>query len=81
MQVAIIKFRNDLKLFEKKIWNILKNIVLPFYLSTGHSFTQLGNKVYLFGGLANESEDPKNNIPRLFFHKIHNYNIVLLSNY
>ncbi|KAK3581239.1 hypothetical protein CHS0354_032957 [Potamilus streckersoni] len=30
----------------------------------GHSFTLLGNKVYLFGGLANDSEDPKNNIPR-----------------
>ena len=30
----------------------------------GHSFTMVGNKVYLFGGLANDSEDPKNNIPR-----------------
>ncbi|XP_063235836.1 host cell factor 1 [Bacillus rossius redtenbacheri] len=30
----------------------------------GHSFTLIGNRVYLFGGLANESEDPKNNIPR-----------------
>ncbi|KAL4225895.1 Host cell factor 2 [Mactra antiquata] len=30
----------------------------------GHSFTLLGNRVYLFGGLANDSEDPKNNIPR-----------------
>ncbi|RUS85108.1 hypothetical protein EGW08_007113, partial [Elysia chlorotica] len=30
----------------------------------GHSFTLLGNKGYLFGGLANDSEDPKNNIPR-----------------
>ena len=30
----------------------------------GHSFTLIGNKVYLFGGLANDSEDPKNNIPR-----------------
>lgn len=30
----------------------------------GHSFTLLGNKAYLFGGLANDSEDPKNNIPR-----------------
>lgn len=37
----------------------------------GHSFTLIGNKVYLFGGLANDSDDPKNNIPRyvgvLFF--------------
>ena len=30
----------------------------------GHSFNLIGNKVYLFGGLANDSEDPKNNIPR-----------------
>ncbi|XP_078677023.1 host cell factor 1-like isoform X4 [Branchiostoma floridae x Branchiostoma belcheri] len=30
----------------------------------GHSFTMCGTKVYLFGGLANDSEDPKNNIPR-----------------
>lgn len=30
----------------------------------GHSFTLIGNKVYLFGGLANDSEDPKNNIPK-----------------
>ncbi|OXU26297.1 hypothetical protein TSAR_001251 [Trichomalopsis sarcophagae] len=30
----------------------------------GHSFTLIGNKVFLFGGLANDSDDPKNNIPR-----------------
>ncbi|XP_050313887.1 host cell factor 1 [Anthonomus grandis grandis] len=30
----------------------------------GHSFTIVNNKVYLFGGLANDSEDPKNNVPR-----------------
>ncbi|XP_077429214.1 host cell factor 1a [Vanacampus margaritifer] len=30
----------------------------------GHSFSLVGNKCYLFGGLANDSEDPKNNIPR-----------------
>ncbi|XP_065158736.1 LOW QUALITY PROTEIN: host cell factor 1-like [Atheta coriaria] len=30
----------------------------------GHSFTLVNDKVYLFGGLENESEDPKNNIPR-----------------
>ncbi|CAK8697805.1 unnamed protein product [Clavelina lepadiformis] len=30
----------------------------------GHSFTLVGNKVYLFGGLANDSDDPKTNIPR-----------------
>lgn len=30
----------------------------------GHSFTLVNAKVYLFGGLANDSVDPKNNVPR-----------------
>lgn len=30
----------------------------------GHSFTIVNSKVYLFGGLANDSDDPKNNVPR-----------------
>ncbi|XP_072341083.1 host cell factor 1-like isoform X2 [Scyliorhinus torazame] len=30
----------------------------------GHTLCLIGNKCYLFGGLANDSEDPKNNIPR-----------------
>ncbi|CAJ1085680.1 host cell factor 1b isoform X3 [Xyrichtys novacula] len=30
----------------------------------GHSFSLIGTCCYLFGGLANDSEDPKNNIPR-----------------
>ncbi|XP_028810849.1 host cell factor 2-like [Denticeps clupeoides] len=30
----------------------------------GHSFTLCGNKCYLFGGLANDSEDPNGNVPR-----------------
>ncbi|XP_043069301.1 host cell factor isoform X2 [Drosophila bipectinata] len=30
----------------------------------GHSFTMVGEKIFLFGGLANESDDPKNNIPK-----------------
>ncbi|XP_067854482.1 host cell factor 1-like [Heptranchias perlo] len=30
----------------------------------GHCFSVIDNKCYLFGGLANDSEDPKNNIPR-----------------
>ncbi|XP_068611257.1 host cell factor 2 [Brachionichthys hirsutus] len=29
-----------------------------------HSFTLVGNKCYLFGGLANDSEDPNGNVPR-----------------
>jgi host cell factor len=30
----------------------------------GHSFTQIDNKIYLFGGLENESKDPKDNVPK-----------------
>ncbi|TRY69907.1 hypothetical protein DNTS_015363 [Danionella cerebrum] len=30
----------------------------------GHSFTLYANKCYLFGGMANDSEDPNGNIPR-----------------
>ncbi|XP_034019276.1 host cell factor 2 isoform X1 [Thalassophryne amazonica] len=30
----------------------------------GHSFTLVGNKCYLFGGMANDSEDPNRNVPR-----------------
>ncbi|KAL2102733.1 hypothetical protein ACEWY4_001901 [Coilia grayii] len=30
----------------------------------GHSLTLIGNKCYLFGGLANESEDPNGNVLR-----------------
>ncbi|XP_069012681.1 host cell factor 2 isoform X4 [Embiotoca jacksoni] len=30
----------------------------------GHSFTLVGNKCYLFGGLANDSEEPNGNVPR-----------------
>lgn len=40
------------------------HLILFAMVSVGHSFTLLGNKAYLFGGLANDSEDPKNNIPR-----------------
>ncbi|CAL8106485.1 unnamed protein product [Calicophoron daubneyi] len=30
----------------------------------GHSFTLVGQRAFLFGGIANDSDDPKNNIPR-----------------
>ncbi|KAM7540951.1 hypothetical protein Aperf_G00000034005 [Anoplocephala perfoliata] len=30
----------------------------------GHSFTLVGQRAFLFGGITNDSEDPKNNIPR-----------------
>lgn len=52
--------------------------IILFYL--GHSFTLASNKVYLFGGLANESDDPKNNIPRYCkcFVRIHKF-LILMS--
>lgn len=37
---------------------------LPPCARIGHSFTLVGNKCYLFGGLANDSEDPNGNAPR-----------------
>ncbi|KAL3314118.1 Host cell factor 2 [Cichlidogyrus casuarinus] len=30
----------------------------------GHTFTLVGSTAYIFGGITNDSEDPKNNIPR-----------------
>ncbi|XP_038069573.1 host cell factor 2-like isoform X2 [Patiria miniata] len=40
-----------------------KNAPLPCP-RLGHTFTLHASKAYLFGGLANDSDDPKNNIPR-----------------
>uniref|UniRef100_A0A1A7XN68 Host cell factor C2 n=1 Tax=Iconisemion striatum TaxID=60296 RepID=A0A1A7XN68_9TELE len=37
---------------------------LPPCPRIGHTFTLVGNKCYLFGGLANDSEDPNGNVPR-----------------
>ncbi|XP_020838039.1 host cell factor 2 isoform X2 [Phascolarctos cinereus] len=37
---------------------------LPPCPRLGHSFSLYGNKCYLFGGLANESEDSNSNVPR-----------------
>ncbi|XP_062238356.1 host cell factor 2 isoform X2 [Platichthys flesus] len=37
---------------------------LPPCARIGHSLTLMGNKCYLFGGLANDSEDPNGNVPR-----------------
>nr|XP_057933576.1 host cell factor 2 isoform X2 [Doryrhamphus excisus] len=37
---------------------------LPPCPRIGHSFTLLGNRCYVFGGLSNVSEDPNGNVPR-----------------
>ncbi|TRY66560.1 hypothetical protein DNTS_015932 [Danionella cerebrum] len=54
------KYSNDLYELQPKS---PKNGVPPCP-RLGHSFSIVGNRCYLFGGLANDSEDPKNNIPR-----------------
>lgn len=49
---------------------------LPPCPRLGHSFSLYGNKCYLFGGLANESEDSNNNVPRYadsFFYERNNF--------
>lgn len=64
------KYSNDLYELQASRWEwkrlkakTPKNGPLPCP-RLGHSFSLVGNKCYLFGGLANDSEDPKNNIPR-----------------
>ncbi|XP_069085100.1 host cell factor 2 isoform X1 [Pleurodeles waltl] len=48
----------------KKLKPQLPTTGLPPCPRLGHSFSLYGNKCYLFGGLANESEDSNNNVPR-----------------
>uniref|UniRef100_A0A2D4HBG3 Host cell factor Kelch-repeats domain-containing protein n=1 Tax=Micrurus lemniscatus lemniscatus TaxID=129467 RepID=A0A2D4HBG3_MICLE len=64
------KYSNDLYELQASRWEWKRlKAKMPKNGSTpcprlGHSFSLVGNKCYLFGGLANDSEDPKNNIPR-----------------
>lgn len=64
------KYSNDLYELQASRWEWKRLKPLPPKQGLapcprlGHSFTLLNGKVYLFGGLANESDDPKNNIPR-----------------
>uniref|UniRef100_A0A3Q3W8C4 Fibronectin type-III domain-containing protein n=1 Tax=Mola mola TaxID=94237 RepID=A0A3Q3W8C4_MOLML len=64
------KYSNDLYELQASRWEwkrlkakAPKNGPLPCP-RLGHSFSLIGSSCYLFGGLANDSEDPKNNIPR-----------------
>ncbi|KAM7411075.1 hypothetical protein PAMA_021179 [Pampus argenteus] len=64
------KYSNDLYELQASRWEwkrlkakAPKNSPLPCP-RLGHSFSLIGSRCYLFGGLANDSEDPKNNIPR-----------------
>ncbi|XP_069811701.1 host cell factor 2 isoform X1 [Dendropsophus ebraccatus] len=64
------RYTNDLYELQASrwLWKKLKPHALPSGSlpcpRLGHSFSLHGNKCYLFGGLANESEDNNNNIPR-----------------
>ncbi|XP_044133219.1 LOW QUALITY PROTEIN: host cell factor 2 [Bufo gargarizans] len=64
------RYSNDLYELQASrwLWKKLKPHPLPSGSlpcpRLGHSFSLYGNKCYLFGGLANESEDNNNNIPR-----------------
>ncbi|XP_056430495.1 host cell factor 2 isoform X1 [Hyla sarda] len=64
------RYSNDLYELQASrwLWKKLKPHSLPSGSlpcpRLGHSFSLHGNKCYLFGGLANESEDNNNNIPR-----------------
>ncbi|XP_061908620.1 host cell factor 1b [Entelurus aequoreus] len=64
------KYSNDLYELQASRWEwkrlkakAPKNNPLPCP-RLGHSFSLIGSRCFLFGGLANDSEDPKNNIPR-----------------
>nr|XP_033809245.1 host cell factor 2 isoform X2 [Geotrypetes seraphini] len=48
----------------KKLKPRLPSTGVPPCPRLGHSLTLHGSKCYLFGGLANESEDSNNNVPR-----------------
>ncbi|XP_077195852.1 host cell factor 2 [Paroedura picta] len=64
------RYSNDLYELQASRWLWKKvrpqnpSASLPPCPRLGHSFSLYGNKCYLFGGLANESEDSNNNIPR-----------------
>lgn len=44
----------------------------------GHSFNLVGQKAVIFGGLANESSDPKLNIPKYVISFARGRELVLL---
>uniref|UniRef100_UPI00358E6DC9 host cell factor 1-like isoform X3 n=1 Tax=Myxine glutinosa TaxID=7769 RepID=UPI00358E6DC9 len=64
------KYSNDLYELQASRWEWRKLRVLPPKSGPmpcprlGHSFSLVSGKCYLFGGLANDSDDPKINIPR-----------------
>ncbi|KAA0192925.1 hypothetical protein HAZT_HAZT007714 [Hyalella azteca] len=68
--VTLLYFSNDLYELQASRWEWRKIKAKapargpPPCPRLGHSFTLAENKAYLFAGLANDSDDPKNNIPK-----------------
>jgi host cell factor len=63
------KYSNDLYELDvsKWIWRKVNPSCISCSLPSprlGHSFTLIDQRIYLFGGLENESKDPKENIPK-----------------
>lgn len=64
------KYSNDLYEMKISTWEWKKIQPRPPKIGTpprarfGHSFTLIGNKIFLFGGLANDSENPSKNTPK-----------------
>lgn len=61
-------FPNPVQLYEllasRWEWRRLTPLLDPPCPRLGHSFNLVGQKAIIFGGLANESSDPKLNIPK-----------------
>ncbi|XP_027205977.2 host cell factor [Dermatophagoides pteronyssinus] len=64
------RYSNDLYELKVATWEWKKirartsKNVEPPRARLGHSFTIVGNKIFLFGGLANDSDNPKQNMPK-----------------
>ena len=63
------KYSNDLYELDINRWEWKRiemyDCILPS-ARLGHSFTLIDNRIYLFGGLENSSENLKENVPRYF---------------
>ncbi|CAG0915843.1 unnamed protein product [Notodromas monacha] len=61
------RYSNDLYELQASRWEWKKLVTSPEKTPCprlGHSFTLIGNHIYMFGGLANDSDDPEKNVPR-----------------
>jgi host cell factor len=61
------KYSNDLYELDTSTWEWRRVEVTLGHLPSarlGHSFTLAGERIYLFGGLENASDSPKENVPK-----------------